>query len=257
MKIIVCVKVVPEEQDIKITADGALSLERAKATISMYDLNAIEAGAQLVEAHGGTLTAVSVGAGNIDDSKLKKNILSRGPESLVMIADDRLENMDTHQTAQALKAAIAKAGDYDLILCGEGSADVYAQQVGIQLGQMMGIPVINFVNQLVPQDGRLMVERALEDETETLEIPLPAVVSVTSAINLPRIAGMKEILAAGKKPGTVLKATEADIPELTAAIDVISTQAPDRVERKQDIVEGDSDEAIKSFLDKIRDALKE
>lgn len=246
----------PEDQDIKITADGNLSFEKAKPSISAYDLNAIEAGVLLVEANGGTLTAVSVGTSNINDSKLKKNILSRGPDGLLMVVDDALDNLDTYQTAQALKATIEKAGDYDLILCGEGSADVYAQQVGAQLGQILGIPTINFVSKIMPQDGSLIVERTLENEVETLEIFLPAVVSVTSDINLPRIASMKEILAASKKPSTVLSATEAGISGLTATIEIIETKAPEQVERKKDIVEGDSEEAIKSFIDKVKDVLQ-
>ena len=89
MKIITCFKVVPEEQDIAIKADGELSFDRAKPTISAYDLNGVEAGAQLLEECGGELIALSAGAGSIDSPKLKKNILSRGPGSLAMVADCR------------------------------------------------------------------------------------------------------------------------------------------------------------------------
>ena len=94
--------------------------------------------------------------------------------------------------------------NYDLVLCGEGSADLYAQQVGVQLGQLLNVPTINSVSKIVSvADGKVTVERTLEDEVETLEMPLPAVISVTSDINEPRIPSMKQILGAGKKPSTI------------------------------------------------------
>lgn len=256
MRIISCCKAVPEEQDITIKANGEISFERAKLTISNFDLNSIEAGAQIIEGSGGELIALSAGAANIDDSKLKKNILSRGPGSLYMVADDILENMDTHQTALVLKAAIEKIGGYDLILCGEGSADLYAQQLGAQLGQLLQLPTINSVSKITAAGSQVLIERTLEDEVETLEISLPAVVSVTSDINVPRLATMKEILAAGKRPSTVWSAKDIAAEELPKTIEVLETKAPKLMERKKEIITGDSDEAIQQFVEKIAAVLK-
>ncbi|ACL18378.1 electron transfer flavoprotein beta subunit [Desulfitobacterium sp. LBE] len=256
MNIIACFKVVPEEQDITIKPNREISFEKAPLAISAYDLNCIEAGIQLAEAHGASLIGVSVGAAKIDDSKLKKNVLSRGPESIFMIADDQLDNLDTYQTANALKGLIAKIGDYGLILCGEGSADLYAQQVGPQLGQLLNLPTINSVSKLTLEGDKAIVERTLENEVENLEIALPAVVSVTSDINLPRIPSMKQILAAGKKQATIWKAGDAGVGAVKGTIEVIETKAPEQTDRKQDIVQGDSDESIKEFVAKIREILK-
>ncbi|WP_184528370.1 electron transfer flavoprotein [Bacillus benzoevorans] len=251
MNIIACFKVVPDEQDIMVNSNGDISVDKAKLTISNYDINSIEAGAQLVEANGGNLLALSAGAAKIDDSKLKKNVLSRGPESLYLIADDSLDNMDTHQTAQALKAGIEKIGSYDLILCGDGSSDLYAQQVGAQLGQLLSVPTINSVSKISVVDGKAIVERTLEDEVETLEVPLPAVLSVTADINEPRIPSMKQILSAGKKPSTVWSSGDADLTIPAHSIEVLETKAPKQVERKQIVIEGGSDDAIQQFIEKI------
>jgi electron transfer flavoprotein beta subunit len=256
MNIISCFKVVPEEEDITIKSNGDLSFERAKLTISSYDLNGIESGIQLVEANNGSLVALSVGAANIDDSKLKKNVLSRGPESLFLVADAQLDNMDTHQTALALKAAIQKIGAYDLILCGEGSADLYAQQVGAQLGQLLNVTTINSISKITEIDGKVIVERTLEDEVEILEISLPAVVSVTSDINLARIPSLKNIIAAGKKTATIWSINDVELSKPVNSIEILDTKAPKQVDRKQDIIEGDSDDAIKKFIEKISGELK-
>ena len=134
-----------------------------------------------------------------------------------------------------------------LILCGDGSADLYAQQVGAQLGQLLGIPVVNCVSKITVENGSIIAERTLEHEVETLEIPMPAVISVTSDINLPRIAGMKQILAAGKKPAVVLRSADLEYAA-PATIDILETLAPKETDRKHIIIEGDSDEAIAAFI---------
>lgn len=256
MQIITCFKIVPEEQDIIVNATGDLSFDRAKMTISNYDINAIEAGTQLVEAHGGAVVGISVGAAGINDSKLKKNVLARGPESLYVVADNSLADMDTHQTATVLKAAIGKIGQFDLILCGEGSADLYAQQVGVQLGQLLNLPTINSVSKISIKDEQAIVERILEDEVEILEIPLPAVLSVTSDSNVPRIPGMKQILAAGKKTAISWTAADLGLGRPAKSIENLETKAPQQAERKQDILEGDAEEAVRNFLEKIIKELK-
>lgn len=256
MRIITCFKVVPEEQDIIVKSNGDISIEKSKLTISNYDLNSIEAGAQLAEENKGSLIALSVGASRINESKLKKNVLSRGPESLFLIADDSLDHMDTYQTAQNLKAGIEKIGKYDLILCGEGSADLYAQQVGAQLGQLLHIPTINSINNILVTDGKATVVRTLEDEVETLELALPAVISVSSDINVPRIPSMKQILGAGKKPSTVWTAGDVDLTKPANSIEVLETKAPEQVDRKQEIIDGDSDKAIQQFIEKITGELQ-
>ena len=254
MKVVACFKVVPDDQDIAVGADGSLDVSRAKLTISAYDLNAVEAAVQLVEANGGSCTVLTVGPASIDDSKLKKNILSRGADDLIMVADDACADMDTHQTACALAAAIKQVGDVDLVLFGDGSADIYAQQVGIQVGALLGVPTVNCAAGLALDGDALTVERALEDQTETLIVPLPAVVCVTSDINLPRIAGMKQILAAGKKPQSVIGA-DAIGGAVAPTIEVLGLSAPQQGDRRRDIVTGDSPDAIAQFADKLREAL--
>ena len=130
MNIVVAVKVVPDDQDIQVTASGELDMSKAHQTISAYDINAIEAAAQLAASVGDAkVTVVTVGPTAIDDSKLKKNILARGADELVMVADDACADMDACATAKMLASAINGLDGWDLIICGDGSADNYAQQV--------------------------------------------------------------------------------------------------------------------------------
>jgi len=257
MHIVACFKVVPDDQDITINSDDTLNYSKARPIVSTYDLNAIEGAAQFVSCScsGSDLSALTVGASEIDDSKMKKNVLSRGPEALYMVADDSLAAADAYQTARALAAALAKIGPFDLVVCGDGSADVYAQQVGIQLGEMLGLPNVNAVRSLALEGDVLVVERGLEDEVETLALTLPAVISVTSDVALPRICSMKEILAAGKKPVTIWGTADLAIEVPAATLEVKDIKAPKPAPRKKEMFD-DSDAGIADFAKSISQVLR-
>ena len=252
MNIVAAFKVVPDDQDIQVSADGTLDYSKAKNTVSAYDLNAIEAAAQLAAANeGSNVVAVTVGGADIDDSKLKKNVLARGVDELYMTADDACKGLDARATAVALAELVFKVGDFDVVLCGDGSADNYAQQVDVQLAAKLGLPVVTAATKITAKDGALEVERTLEDVVEVVEVPLPAVVSVAPDIALPRIPGMKDILAAGKKPMGVAGADGA----YESALEVLSCKAPEQAERKLEVMDASEDGAIEKFAAALKAAL--
>lgn len=252
MNIVAAFKVVPDDQDIQVASDGSLDYSKAKGIVSTYDLNAIEAAAQLAAANEGSkVIAVTVGGADIDDSKLKKNVLARGVDELYMTADDACAGLDAFATAAALAELLSKVGSFDVVLCGDGSADNYAQQVDVQLAAKLGLPVVNAATKITAKGDALEVERMLEDVVEVVEVPLPAVVSVAPDIALPRIPGMKDILAAGKKPMAVTGA--AVVPGRT--IDVVSCAAPEAAERACNVVEASADGAIEQFAAALKAAL--
>ena len=223
--------------------------------MSAYDLNAIEAAAQLAAAHpGSTVTAVTAGPASIDDSKLKKNVLARGVDDLRMVADDALADMDAAATAEVLAALLAD-GSYDIILCGDGSADMYAGQVDVQLAAELGMPVVNAVTSIKLEDGVAVVERTLPDVVEEIEVPLPAVVAVTPECAYPRIAGMREILTAGKKPATVTSAADAGV-DVSAAVEIASVTAPEQAARKRQVFDMKNDGDFDAFASAVAAAVR-
>lgn len=250
MKILVCCKIVPEEQDIVIQKDGQLDISRSAAKISQYDLNAIECATRLAGADG-EVVALSAGPRKwLDNTKIRKDILSRGPASLHLVMDDALEGAMPDTTASALALAARRIG-FDLILCGEGSGDLYAQQVGLLLGEDLNVSNINAVSSVTIENGNVVVERSLEREIEVLELPLPAVLCVTSDINVPKIPTMKAILGAGKKPVEVFSCAELGV-KTESLSDYVSIVAPEGRERMNKIFESDSDENIASFIELVR-----
>ncbi|MFR1641113.1 MAG: hypothetical protein ACLSVD_19450 [Eggerthellaceae bacterium] len=132
MNIVAAFKVVPDDQDIQVSADGTLDYSKAKNTVSAYDLNAIEAAAQLAAANeGSNVVAVTVGGADIDDSKLKKNVLARGVDELVMIADDACKGLTPMPRRRAGRTRF-KVGDRSSSAATAPPTN-YAQQVDVQL----------------------------------------------------------------------------------------------------------------------------
>jgi electron transfer flavoprotein beta subunit len=212
LNILVAVKVVVDDQDISIHADGSLDYSRAHQIASLYDLNALEAAVQLAATEDGSkVTVISVGGPEIDDSKLRKNLLARGADELLLFVDSSASGLDSYQTARALAALVDKAGEWDLIVCGDGSADCFDQQVDVQLASALGVEVYDAVVQWQRTTSGLELNRELEDRQQLLVSELPLVVSVMPDIALPRICGMKEILAAGKKPVVIFNAVDLDL----------------------------------------------
>lgn len=253
MNIITCYKSVPDEQDIIInSSDGSLDFSRADTKISQYDLNAIEAANQIkVQQPDSKITALSIGGKALTNMKGRKDVLSRGPDELVVVIDDQFEHALPHQSAIALSAAAQKVG-FDLIICGDGSADLNAQQVSILMGENLQIPAINGVKSIVSiASDSIVVERELEDEIETLSLPLPAIIAVTSDINVPVIPSMKAILGAAKKPVQAWAIADiglSDVPALSAQ----SIAAPKQKVRQRIIIEGDGDDQIAQFAEHLR-----
>lgn len=244
MKIVVCYKIVRNSQQIEERSDGTLDFGGAEYEISQYDTNAIEAAVTLAsENEGSSVIALTVADGAAGDIKMRKGVLSRGPQELMIVNGEGMDEANTYTVADSLKKAIEKLGDVDVVICGEGSGDNYAQQTGVMLGAMLGWANVNGVSELHANDGALCVTRELENCAEELEVKLPAVVSVTSSINIPRIPALKDILQAGKKPVSLATADELGVQK-NDSVELVSLKAPDKVERRKEIYNELSAEAI-------------
>jgi electron transfer flavoprotein beta subunit len=203
-KCLVCYKWTLDEQDIKVKPeDLSLDSSRAKGKISDFDRNAIEEAALLVEKLGGAVDALSYGTATVKQSL--KDVLSRGPEKVYWIGDSSAESADAAVTANVLAAAARKLGQYDLILCGEGSSDQFNQQTASRLAALLGLPCLSFVQKLSVEGDSVKATRKLDDCLEVVSVKTPVVISVLSEINKPRIPTLKQVLGASKKPNEEIK----------------------------------------------------
>lgn len=252
MNVIACYKWVLDEADLKIDAKSrALQTERAKSKISEYDRNAMECGVQLAEAQGGDVIALTAGTAEAKNSL--KDALSRGPSQAVFVKDEVMAQADAAATAKVLAAAVHQIGEYDLIICGEGSSDGYSQQVGIRLAHHLGIPAVTFVNQVSVEGGVLRAERKLEEGIEVIEVNLPALVTVLPDINKPRIPSLKQILAAAKKPVKEVSIADLGLDSAAVAPRVVRHTVLGAVmERKQMRLQGETADVVAQTLDILK-----
>lgn len=255
MKIITCFKLVPEEQDIVVTPEYTLNFDNADAKISQFDLNAIEAASQLAT-DDDEIAALTVGGSLLQNSKVRSAQRCAIPRAAqpVFGAGCELEHALPLDTAKALAAAIEKIG-FDLLIFGEGSGDLYAQQVGLLVGEILQLPVINAVSAIQRQGNTLVIERTLEDDVEVIELSVPAVLCVTSDINVPRIPSMKAILGAGKKPVNQWQASDIDWSQSAPLAELVGIRVPPQTERKHIIIDNDSPEAIAELAEHLKKAL--
>jgi electron transfer flavoprotein beta subunit len=199
LKIAVCLKRVPEmELRFSIAADRK-SLEQGglKYEISDFDGYALEVGLQLVERAGaGEVVAVCLGPDGVQETLRKA--LAMGAARAVQLKADEVP-FDGLAIAEALAAEL-KAGEYDLILFGRMATDTASGTVGPMTAQLLDLPCVTAVSHLELADGRGTARRDLEGATETSEFPLPAVLTIDEGIARPRLATLKGIMAAKKKP---------------------------------------------------------
>lgn len=251
MKILVGCKVVPEEQDIAVNGE-TLELSKANPKISQFDLNALQAAVDIKEQNAdANIKALSIGGKSLENTKVRKDILSRGADELVVISNDKFENLLPYDTAEMFKQTASNLG-FDLIICGDGSGDLFAGQTGLRVGALLDIPAINCVNKIVSVDAtKIVVQRELENEIEELEIALPALICVSTDINTPAIPGMKAILAAAKKPVNVMDSNF----DLSSVVELKEVKAPKKKDRLKVIVEGDGDDKVAEFAANFKKAL--
>lgn len=203
MNIIVCVKQVPNPEIPmgKFKVDSAtnrfLPPEGIPPVISPFDEQAVEAALRLKETHGGMITVISMGPPSAQD--VVKHSLSMGADEGVLLQDALFEDCDSFSTAYALSKAVEKLGQYDLILCGRQAADWDQGQVGSIIAENLGIPIVTFARKMELADNSLRVERVIPDGYEVIEAGIPAVVTVSSEIGLPRLPTGRGIVMATRK----------------------------------------------------------
>jgi electron transfer flavoprotein beta subunit len=199
LKIAVCIKRVPEmELRFSIAADRkSLDQGGLKYEISDFDGYALEVGLQLVEKAGsGEVVVISLGPDGVQETLRKA--LAMGATRAIQLKADEVP-VDGFAIASALAAEL-KTGEYDLILFGRMATDTASGTAGPMTAQLLDLPCVTAISHLDLADGRGTARRDLEGATETVQFPLPAVLTIDEGIARPRLATLKGIMAAKKKP---------------------------------------------------------
>ncbi len=196
MKIIACIKQVPDSEAKVTAADGKVSWGDAPLVINPFDEYAVEGALQQKEAAGGTVTALCIGPESAKEAL--KHALAMGADEAILVSDPALENLDTVGAARVLAAAIQKIGGADMVVFGRQTLDNGAGLTPAQTARVLGWPMLGLAGSIKVEGGSVTVERVLEEGRQSMKANLPAVLSVVQSIGEPRYPSFMGIRKASK-----------------------------------------------------------
>jgi electron transfer flavoprotein beta subunit len=256
MKIVVCIKQVPDTTNIKVDPEtGTLKRETAGTVMNPFDMYAIEEALRIKEKLGGTVTVVTMGPPMAKE--ILKVAIGMGADEAVLLCDRLLAGSDTWATSYALAKTAEKLG-CDIILFGKQAVDGDTAQVGPSTAQYMKMPSLTWVKKIREiSDKEIVVERMMEDGIDVVKSSLPVALTVVKEINEPRLESLKGKMRAKKYEPQVM--TLADIGGDENMVGV--KNSPTRVAKswsatreagKAELIEGDTAARAENLFGKLK-----
>jgi electron transfer flavoprotein beta subunit len=257
MKIVVCIKQVPDTATQVKIAGGGKTIDTAGITwiVSPYDEFAVEEALRIKEKRGqGEVVAVSLGPDRVKEAL--RSALAMGCDRAIHLNDPAWAEADTLTTARAL-AAVIKQEAPSLVLCGRQAIDDDMGAVAAQLAEVLGWPCLSWImEEAVDGEGKTVrAARQVEGALEVFDVPLPAVLSAQKGLNEPRYPTLKGIMGAKKKEIKDVKAADlggaGEAPPLTlVGLEALPPRPPGR------IIQGDTQTAVKELVRSLREEAK-
>jgi len=245
LKIIACIKQVPDSEAKVKAEDGKVSWGDAPLVINPFDEYAVEGALLQKEALGGTVTALCIGPASAKDAL--KHALAMGADNAILVSDAALSTLDTAGAARVLAAAVKKIGDVDMVLFGRQTLDDGSGLTAAQTARVLGWPLLGLSGQIKVDAGSVTVERVVEEGRQTVKAKLPSVLSVVQSIGEPRYPSFMGIRKASKAnipvwslsdvgasaPEAIVKRTELMNPPVRdTAVEIISGESPAEISEK-------------------------
>jgi len=254
---VVCIAQVPDtETRIKIGADGRhIDETGVKFIVSPYDEFALEEAIRAKEKQGGDVTVVAFGPDRVQQAL--RECLARGATKALHVKGETAD-ADSLGIAKVLAAAI-KTIPHDVVFFGKQGVGTDNSLVGPMVAELLGYPQVNVVTHVEIADGKLTAHREIEGAEETIEGPLPAVITAQKGLNEPRYASLKGIMAAKKiaidsKPPADLGLQDSDI--VNQRLSVVSLDLPPEKSGGRKIDGADAAAAAKEIVKYIREEAK-
>ena len=246
MNIIVCAKQVVDASEIKIdSSTNKPILEGISKKISDIDKNAMEEAIKIKDKHGGKITVVTVGSA--DAKERIKELLAMGADEGILIPYP--DKYDYHVVSTLLAEAIKKIGEYDIVLCGEASTDLFSGQIGPKVAGLLNISQITYAQSVDAEKDKVVAERNMGEKSVTTESSYPVLITVTKEINEPRLPSLMEILGAANKPINDWS-VDSLAGGLEPKIETIDLKGVS-MERKNIVYEDSLDESIGKLVDNL------
>lgn len=213
MNIVICIKQVPDTNDIRINPDtNTLVRDGVESIINPFDMYAIEEGLRLRERFEGKVTVITMGPPQAE--AVLREAISLGCDEGILLSDRAFAGSDTLATSYALAMGIKKIGVADVIICGKQAIDGDTAQVGPGISVWLDMPQVTYVKkieEIKEEKGKKIfrLERMVEEGYEIIEIPLPCVLTVVKEINEPRMPSLKGMMRS--KKAEIIKWTAEDV----------------------------------------------
>jgi electron transfer flavoprotein beta subunit len=257
MNIVVCLKQVPGTTQVKIDPQtNTLVRQGVESILNPFDAYALEEGVRLKERYNGKVTVVSMGPPQAD--VMLREAISVGADQAILLSDREFAGSDTLATSYTLSMAVKKIKDFDLVICGRQTLDGDTGQVGPELAEMLGFPFIAYVSKVIESgNGMLRVQRMVDEGHEEIETVLPAVITVTKEINVPRLPSLRGLMKSKNAQIPVWTAADIGSDEQSvgrngSATVVVKTFNPVRVRTGQ-VLKGTVEEQVESLINNLKE----
>lgn len=255
MKIIVCIKQVPDAKDVRLDPEtNTLAREGVQSIMNPYDQHALEEAVRLKEQLGGEVTVLSMGPPQAEE--VLRQAISCGADRGVLISDRAFAGADTWATSYTLSKAVNKIGEFDLILCGKQAIDGDTAQVGPGLAVQLEIPFVTCIQKVREADEKqLVMERMMDDGYDVVSVNYPVLLTVVKDLNEPRVPSLKGKMKSKKAEIEMLTAADVGADASCIGLAGSPTQVvdvfppPPRGERA--ILTGNIDEQVEQLVDKL------
>lgn len=250
MKIIACIKQVPDSE-AKVKAEGGqVSWGDAPLVINPFDEYAVEGALQQKEALNGSVTALCIGPESAKEAL--KHALAMGADEAILVSDPALNDLDTAGAAKVLAAAIKKIGDADMVIFGRQTLDNGAGLTPAQTARVLGLPMLGLAGSIKVEGGSVTVERVLEEGRQIMKANLPAVLSVVQGIGEPRYPSFMGIRKASKATIPVWSLTDLGMEAPAAIVTRSELVSPPAQETSIEMITGETPvEIAEKLADKI------
>jgi electron transfer flavoprotein beta subunit len=246
LKIIACIKQVPDSEARISASEGKVSWGEAPLVINPFDEYAVEGSLQQKETHGGTVTALCIGPESARDAL--KHALAMGVDDAILVSDPALAGLDTLGAARLLAAAINKIGSADMVIFGRQTLDDGSGLTAAQTARLLHWPILGLAAEIKLEGTRVHVSRVIEEGRQLLSADLPAVVSVTQGIGEPRYPSFMGIRKASKAEIPIWSVADLGVSAPAPLVTRLEIIAPPSKEVACEIITGDSPAAIAETL---------
>ncbi|WP_251861667.1 electron transfer flavoprotein subunit beta [Clostridium sp. Marseille-Q2269] len=252
MRIVVCVKQVPDTTEVKIDPKtGTLIREGVPSILNPDDANALEEALKMKDKDESINVSV-VSMGPPQAEVMLRECLAMGADDAYLVSDRAFAGSDTWATSKVIASAIRNIGDYDIIFAGRQAIDGDTAQVGPQISEKLGIPQVTYVQDFKMDGDNVTVQRQLEDGYEIIRVKKPVLLTAVSSLNDPRYMAVDKIFDSYKKEIKVLTIDDLDIERegvgLKASPTKVFRSFTPAPKGKGVVLEGSTEEVVENLV---------